>query len=172
MFVLRFLFLFFWVLRSGISRIPRFRQKWRHRFLGKVDLWKRLGQASYGHKVLGRPACNYERLENPLSAGKGVVSYCHGPLCVGGMSIAILYMHALSLTKSGWKWSYWKLLVVFSAIFHPICKNDEKNVVNDSESSPIEVEVNRREVVFLSFLRWDWSACGGQWHGEVLHEVP
>ena len=48
-----------WVLRFGISHIPRFRKKWRHRFLGKVDLWKRLGQASYcWAKALGRPACN------------------------------------------------------------------------------------------------------------------
>ena len=71
-FVLRFLFLFCSVFRFGVSHIPPFRKKWRHRFLGKVDLWKRLGQASCSRKVLGRPACNHERLKNPQSAGKGL----------------------------------------------------------------------------------------------------
>ena len=69
----------------------------------------------------GAPSLQPWKTQKPSVSWKGVVSYCHGPLCVGGMSIVILYMYALSLTKSEWKWSYWKLLVVFSAIFHPIC---------------------------------------------------
>lgn len=47
-------------------------EKMKTPVLGKVGLWKRLGQASHGRKVLGSPACKYERLENPLSAGKGL----------------------------------------------------------------------------------------------------
>ena len=49
----------------------------------------------------GAPSLQPWKTQKPSVSWKGVVSYCHGPLCVGGMSIVILYMYTLFLTK---KW--------------------------------------------------------------------